>query len=287
MKDSEKKLTLSNGVEIPVLGFGTYKIEDDATALNSVRKAIKAGYRHIDTASFYKNEENVGNGINEGLKFTGLKREDIFVTTKVWNTEQGYENTLHAFNNSLQRLNMDYVDLYLIHWPVTKDYADEWQDRIKETWKAMEKLYNEGKIRAIGVSNFLVHHLEELILGCEIKPMVNQIEFHPGHNQKETVKFCKKHGIVVEAWSPLGRGVILENEFLSEIAKKYNRTIAQICLRWIIQQDIVALPKSVTQERIKSNFEVFDFKLSQEDMDKITNMEPTGYTGSDPNLGRY
>ena len=287
MKNSDKKLTLSNGVEIPILGFGTYKIEDDATALNSVRKAIKAGYRHIDTASFYKNEENVGNGINEGLKITGLKREDIFVTTKVWNTEQGYENTLHAFNNSLQRLNMDYVDLYLIHWPVTKDYADEWQDRIKETWKAMEKLYNEGKIRAIGVSNFLVHHLEELILGCEIKPMVNQIEFHPGHNQKETVKFCKKHGIVVEAWSPLGRGVILENEFLSEIAKKYNRTIAQICLRWIIQQDIVALPKSVTQERIKSNFEVFDFKLSQEDMDKITNMETTGYTGSDPNLGRY
>ena len=287
MKNSDKKLTLSNGVEIPILGFGTYKIEDDATALNSVRKAIKAGYRHIDTASFYKNEENVGNGINEGLKFTGLKREDIFITTKVWNTEQGYENTLHAFNNSLQRLNMDYVDLYLIHWPVTKDYADTWQSRIKETWKAMEKLYNEGKIRAIGVSNFLVHHLEELILGCEIKPMVNQIEFHPGHNQKETIKFCKKHEIVVEAWSPLGRGVILENEFLSEIAKKYNRTIAQICLRWIIQQDIVALPKSVTWERIKSNFEVFDFKLSQEDMDKITNMETTGYTGSDPNLGRY
>ena len=287
MKDSEKKLTLSNGVEIPILGFGTYKIEDDEIVLNSVREAIKAGYRHIDTASFYKNEENVGNGIREGLKHTGLKRKDIFVTTKVWNTEQGYENTLNAFSNSLQRLNMDYVDLYLIHWPVTKDYADEWQSRIKETWKAMEKLYNEGKIRAIGVSNFLVHHLEELILGCEIKPMVNQIEFHPGHNQKETVKFCKKHGIVVEAWSPLGRGVILENEFLSEIAKKYNRTIAQICLRWIIQQDIVALPKSVTQERIKSNFEVFDFKLSQEDMDKITNMEPTGYTGSDPNLGRY
>ena len=182
---------------------------------------------------------------------------------------------------------MDYVDLYLIHWPVTKDYADEWQSRIKETWKAMEKLYNEGKIRAIGVSNFLVHHLEELISGCEIEPMVNQIEFHPGHNQKETVEFCKKHEIVVEAWSPLGRGVILENEFLSEIAKRYNKTIAQICIRWIIQQDIVALPKSVTQKRIKSNFEIFDFELSREDMDKITNMEPAGYTGSDPNQGRY
>ncbi len=287
MKDSDKKLTLSNGVKIPILGFGTYKIEDDVTALNSVREAIKAGYRHIDTASFYKNEENVGNGIREGLKHTGLKRKDIFVTTKVWNTEQGYENTLHAFNNSLQRLNMDYVDLYLIHWPVTKDYADTWQSRIKETWKAMEKLYNEGKIKAIGVSNFLVHHLEELISGCEIKPMVNQIEFHPGHNQKETVEFCKKHGIVVEAWSPLGRGVILENELLLEIAKRYNKTIAQICIRWIIQQDIVALPKSVTQERIKSNFEIFDFELSGEDMYKITNMEPAGYTGSDPNLGRY
>ena len=287
MKDSEKKLTLSNGVEIPILGFGTYKIEDDKVAVNSVREAIKTGYRHIDTASFYKNEENVGNGIREGLKHTGLKRKDIFVTTKVWNTEQGYENTLNAFSNSLQRLNMDYVDLYLIHWPVTKDYADEWQSRIKETWKAMEKLYNEGKIRAIGVSNFLVHHLEELISGCEIEPMVNQIEFHPGHNQKETVEFCKKHEIVVEAWSPLGRGVILENEFLSEIAKRYNKTIAQICIRSIIQQDIVALPKSVTQKRIKSNFEIFDFELSREDMDKITNMEPAGYTGSDPNQGRY
>ena len=287
MKDLDKKLTLSNGVEIPILGFGTYKIEDDEIVLNSVREAIKAGYRHIDTASFYKNEENVGNGIREGLKHTGLKRKDIFVTTKVWNTEQGYENTLNAFNNSLQRLNMDYVDLYLIHWPVTKDYADTWQSRIKETWKAMEKLYKEGKIRAIGVSNFLVHHLEELMSSCEIKPMVNQIEFHPGHNQKETVEFCKKHKIVVEAWSPLGRGVILENEFLSEIAKKYNRTIAQICLRWIIQQGIVALPKSVTLERIKSNFEIFDFELSEEDMDKITNMEPAGYSGSDPNLGRY
>ena len=189
MKDSEKKLTLSNGVEIPMLGFGTYKIEDDVIALNSVREAIKAGYRHIDTASFYKNEENVGNGIREGLKHTGLKRKDIFVTTKVWNTEQGYENTLNAFSNSLQRLNMDYVDLYLIHWPVTKDYADTWQIRIKETWKAMEKLYSEGKIKAIGVSNFLVHHLEELMSACEIKPMVNQIEFHPGHNQNETVEF--------------------------------------------------------------------------------------------------
>ena len=205
----------------------------------------------------------------------------------MWNTEQGYENTLNAFSNSLQRLNMDYVDLYLIHWPVTKDYADEWQSRIKETWKAMEKLYSEGKIKAIGVSNFLVHHLEELMSACEIKPMVNQIEFHPGHNQKETVEFCKKHEIVVEAWSPLGRGVILENEFLSEIAKKYNKTIAQICIRWIIQQDIVALPKSVIQKRIKSNFEIFDFELSGEDMDKITNMEPAGYTRSDPNQGRY
>ena len=287
MKDLDKKLTLSNGVGIPILGFGTYKMEDDEIVLNSVREAIKAGYRHIDTASFYKNEENVGNGIREGMKHTGLKRKDIFVTTKVWNTEQGYENTLNAFNNSLQRLNMDYVDLYLIHWPVTKDYADTWQSRIKETWKAMEKLYKEGKIRAIGVSNFLVHHLEELMSSCEIKPMVNQIEFHPGHNQKETVEFCKKHKIVVEAWSPLGRGVILENEFLLEIAKKYNRTIAQICLRWIIQQDIAALPKSVTLERIKSNFEIFDFELSEEDMDKITNMEPAGYSGSDPNLGRY
>ena len=205
----------------------------------------------------------------------------------MWNTEQGYENTLRAFDNSLKRLNIVYLDLYLIHWPVTKDYADEWQSRIRETWKAMEKLYKEGKIKAIGVSNFLVHHLEELMSDCEIKPMVDQIEFHPGHNQKETVEFCKKHGIVVEAWSPLGRGVILENEFLAGIAQKYNKTIAQICLRWIIQQEVVALPKSVTPERIKSNFEVFNFELSEEDMDKITNMGPAGYTGSDPNLGRY
>ena len=151
----------------------------------------------------------------------------------------------------------------------------------------MEKLYKEGKIRAIGVSNFLVHHLEELLSDCEIKPIVDQIEFHPGHNQKETVEFCRKHNIAVEAWSPLGRGVVLDNEFLSEIADKYNKTVAQICLRWIVQQGIAALPKSTKKERIQSNFQIFDFELSKEDMEKITNMKPTGYSGSDPNLGRY
>ncbi|MBF4805565.1 MAG: aldo/keto reductase [Pseudoleptotrichia goodfellowii] len=287
MKNSDKTVILLNGVKMPILGFGTWKIEDEKEAFNSVKEAIETGYTHIDTASFYKNEESVGSGIKEGLKSKGLKREDIFVTTKVWNTEQGYENTLEAFERSLKKLDTGYVDLYLIHWPVTKAYENEWRTKIKETWKAMEKLHKEGKIRAIGVSNFLVHHLEELLSDCEVKPMVDQIEFHPGHNQKETVEFCRKQNIAVEAWSPLGRGVVLDNEFLSEIADKYNKTVAQICLRWIVQQGIAALPKSTKKERIQSNFHIFDFELSEEDMKKITNMKPTGYSGSDPNLGRY
>ena len=287
MKNSDKTVILLNGVKMPILGFGTWKIEDEKEAFNSVKEAIETGYTHIDTASFYKNEESVGSGIKEGLKSKGLKREDIFVTTKVWNTEQGYENTLEAFERSLKKLVTGYVDLYLIHWPVTKADENEWRTKIKETWKAMEKLHKEGKIKAIGVSNFLVHHLEELLSDCEVKPMVDQIEFHPGHNQKETVEFCRKHNIAVEAWSPLGRGVVLDNEFLAEIAAKYNKTVAQICLRWIVQQGIAALPKSTKKERIQSNFHIFDFELSEEDMKKITNMKPTGYSGSDPNLGRY
>ena len=277
-----KNITFNDGNSIPQLGYGVWQIEDNGAA-DAVGPALEAGYRHIDTASIYGNEVGVGRGIAA----SSVPREDIFLTTKLWNSDQGFEKAISALDASLERLGTDYVDLYLIHWPVTKDYADTWQSRIKETWKAMEKLYKEGKIKAIGVSNFLVHHLEELMSDCEIKPMVDQIEFHPGHNQKETVEFCKKHGIIVEAWSPLGRGVILENEFLSEVAQKYNKTIAQICLRWIIQQEVVALPKSVTPERIKSNFEVFNFELSEEDMDRITNMGPAGYTGSDPNLGRY
>ena len=287
MKNSDKTVILLNGVKMPILGFGTWKIEDEKEAFNSVKVAIETGYTHIDTASFYKNEESVGLGIKEGIKSKGIKREDVFVTTKVRNTEQGYENTLEAFERSLKKLDTGYVDLYLIHWPVTKTYENEWRTKIKETWKAMEKLHKEGKIRAIGVSNFLVHHLEELLSDCEVKPMVDQIEFHPGHNQKETVEFCRKQNIAVEAWSPLGRGVVLDNEFLSEIADKYNKTVAQICLRWIVQQGIAALPKSTKKERIQSNFHIFDFELSEEDMKKITNMKPTGYSGSDPNLGRY
>ena len=269
-----KYVTLNNGVKMPILGFGVFQIDDMKECEEAVYNALKAGYRLIDTAASYGNEEAVGRAI----KRSGIPREEIFVTTKLWVSDANYEKAKLAFETSLKKLDLEYIDLYLIHQPFNDVYG---------AWRAMTELYKEGKIKAIGVSNFLVHHLEELMSDCEIKPMVDQIEFHPGHNQKETVEFCKKHGIVVEAWSPLGRGVILENEFLAGIAQKYNKTIAQICLRWIIQQEVVALPKSVTPERIKSNFEVFNFELSEEDMDKITNMGPAGYTGSDPNLGRY
>lgn len=267
MKD--KVIKLSNGVDIPVLGFGTYKMENGKEAFESISYALEVGYRHIDTAKIYENEESVGEAINK----SGINREEIFLTTKVWNTDRGYDNTLKAFETSLKKLNTDYVDLYLIHWP---------KDLNVETWRALERLYKEKKVRAIGVSNFKEHHLEEIFKNCEITPMINQVEFHPELTQPELREFCNSRNIVLEAWSPLMRGKIFSIDLLRELSEIYNKTIPQIVLRWNIQLGVVTIPKSATKERIRENFDVFDFELSKEHMEKINSLNKNLRTSHDP-----
>lgn len=271
-------VTLANGVKMPCVGFGTWQTPDGEVAVNSVRTAIEAGYRHIDTAAGYDNEIGVG----EGVRTSGVAREDIFVTTKHWIVDRGYEKTIAACEKSLLNLGMDYMDLYLIHWPAVAKATPNWEEVNADTWRGFEKLYQDGKIRAIGVSNFLPAHLESLKKHCTVLPMVNQIEFHPGYTQPEAVAYCKENGIAVQAWSPLGSGAVLKDPLLAEIAAKYGKSVAQLCIRFALQQDIVPLPKSVTPERIIANADVFDFVISDEDMARITAMPITGYSGFYP-----
>ncbi|MCM3033281.1 MULTISPECIES: aldo/keto reductase [unclassified Niallia] len=266
----QSTVKLNNGVEMPRFGLGVFKVEEGQEVIDSVKSAIKAGYISIDTAAVYKNEEGVGQGIKE----SGANREDLFITTKVWNADQGYESTLAAFETSIQKLGLDYIDLYLVHWPVKGKY--------KETWKALEKLYKDGKVKAIGVSNFHQHHLEDLLEEAEIVPMVNQIELHPLLSQVELRDFCKEKGIVVEAWSPLAQGKLLDNPVLAEIAGKYNKSTAQIILRWDLQNDIVTIPKSIKEHRIIENADIFDFELTNEDIDKINALNKNERVGPDP-----
>lgn len=268
MKSLSDSYVLSNNVKIPCLGFGTWQTPDGEIAISSVEEAIRVGYRHIDTAAVYGNEESVGIAI----KNSNIPREDIFVTTKVWNTDQGYDSTLKAFDESLRKLCLDYLDLYLIHWPVPKIFKDNWEKISIETWRAFEKLYKEGKVRAIGVSNFKPHHIQNLIDNCDIVPMVNQIQLHPGLNQEETVKYCRENNILVEAYSPLGTGNIFTINDLDPIAEKYNKTVAQVCLRWSLQKGHLPLPKSVTPSRILENTKIFDFEIDEEDMNFIDNL---------------
>nr|WP_278679659.1 aldo/keto reductase [Clostridium paraputrificum] len=278
MNNLKDTYTLCNGVNIPCVGFGTWQTPNGETAINSVLEAMKCGYRHIDTAACYGNEESVG----KAIKLSRINREELFVTSKLWNTDQGYESTLKAFDKTIKDLGLDYLDLYLIHWPVVKEHKEDWKEAICETWKAFEKLYSEGKIRAIGVSNFKPHHLKVIFENCNIKPMVNQIELHPSHNQDETVKFCRNNNILVEAWGPLSTGRIFKVKEMQDIANKYNKSIAQITLRWHIQNEILPLPKSVTPSRIKENSMIFDFELLKEDMDLIQNLKGCEGSGVDP-----
>lgn len=262
-------VTLNNGVVMPMLGFGTFQVPDGDVTVQSVKAALELGYRHIDTAAIYRNERGVG----EGIRQSGIDRKDIFLTSKVWNSDQGYDTTLKAFDESMNKLGFDYLDLYLIHWPKPLN---------KETWRAMERLYKEKRIRAIGVSNFHIHHLEDLLAGCEIKPMVNQIEFHPRLVQPHLLKFCRKHEIQFAAWSPLMQGKIFSTPLLKDLSAKYRRTVSQIVLRWDIQMGVVTIPKSTHPERIKENMGIFDFEVSEKDMQMICALDKGERVGSNP-----
>lgn len=266
---------LSNGVKMPNLAFGTFKV-NEGDDVQIILDAIEAGYRHFDTAAFYNTEEALG----KAIKKSGIPREEFFVTTKVWKTCMGYEESKKSFEESLEKLDMDYVDLLLIHWP-RPDEKSDWKKLDIETWKAFEETYKEGRAKAIGVSNFLNHHMQNILDNCEVVPMVNQIEFHPGYIQKDVVDFDKEHGIVVEAWSPLGRERVFKDELLNKLAEKYGKSVAQICLAFAIQMDVVPLPKSSSVERMKQNMDI-DFELEKEDFEKIVNMEEMGWSGLDP-----
>ena len=268
-------ITLNNGIEMPRLGLGVFRVENSSELVNAVKVAIKNGYRSIDGAAIYGNEEAMGEGIREGIKEAGISREDLFITSKVWNADLGYESTIAAYEASLKRLGVDYLDLYLIHWPVEGKY--------KEAWRALEYLYKEGRVKAIGVSNFQIHHLQDLLKDAEIKPVINQIELHPYLSQEKVREFCKENDIQVEAWSPLmaGNG-LLENDILKAIAKKYNKTTAQVVLRWDLQNQVITIPKSTNEGRLVENIDIFGFNLSKDDMDRIDSLNKDLRVGPDP-----
>lgn len=272
MENLQSTTTLHNGVKMPWFGLGVFKMKEGEEAVSSVKAAIEAGYRSIDTAAIYGNEEGVGQAIKEA----SVPREELFITTKVWNSNQGYETTLAAFEESMTKLGLDYLDLYLIHWPMPAI------GKYKETWKALEKLYKDGRIRAIGVSNFHVTHLQDLIADCEVVPMVNQVEYHPRLTQAELHEFCKQNKIQLEAWSPLAQGQLLDEPTLAKIGEKYDKSVAQVILRWDLQNEVVTIPKSVKPERIKENADIFDFELTTEEMTLINGLNEDRRVGPNP-----
>lgn len=281
MKSIYDTYTLNNGVKIPCVAYGTYKAADENGA-DIISAAVEEGYRYFDTASFYETEEYVA----EAIRRSGLPREEFFIATKLWKDQMGYENALQAFEDSCKCLNTDYIDLYLIHWPKpTPDYKD-WKQLDIDTWRALEKLYKDGKVRAIGVSNFLPHHLDNLLENCEIKPMVNQIEYHAGYTQEATVQYCKQRDILVQAWSPISRGRVFHDVTLIELAEKYQVSIAKLCLRFCIQNEIIPLPKAASRERMRENMNLFDFEISDEDMKRINTIPQVGWSGEHPDRER-
>lgn len=272
---SIKNYTLNNGVTIPEIGFGTWQTPDGETAVKAVLSALENGYRHIDTAAIYGNEKSIGQAIAD----SGIDRNELFLTSKLWNSERGYESTLKAFEKTLSDLQTDYLDLYLIHWPANAKQFSDWKQKNADTWRAFEKLYHDGKIKAIGISNFMVHHLEALLETATVKPVINQIEYHPGYLQPEVVAFCKERDILIEAWSPLGTGKMLNDPTLLEIAANYSVSVAQLCIRWCLQNGTLPLPKSITPERIKQNLNVFHFEISENDMKRIDALPYIGGSG--------
>lgn len=270
---SENGFVLENNLELPYQGFGTYLVKDEKIILD----ALKAGYRHLDTARRYENETIIGKALQE----CGIRRRELFLTSKVWKTDLGYDSTLRSFEASVNDLGVQYLDMFLIHWPMPHPNAD-WKPLITETWKAMERLYDEGAAAAIGVCNFLPQHLLHLMKNANTQPMVNQLEFHPGYPQHATISFCNSHGIQVEAWSPLGRGALLNDPLILELAKKYGKSPAQICLRFCLQNNILALPKASSLARMQENQDIFDFDLEMEDMYRLMTMPQTGWSGFHP-----
>ena len=268
--DINTTIKLNNGVEMPIFGLGVWKSGQGGEVESSIENALLAGYRSIDTASIYLNEKGVG----EALQNADVPRKEIFVTSKVWNSDQGYETTLQAFEKSLEKLKLDYLDLYLVHWPVGGKY--------KDTWRAMERIYESGGARAVGVSNFLVHHLEDLLHSTELEPAVNQVEFHPHLIQQELLDFCESKSIQIEAWSPLMQGRINEVDKLVHIASKHGKTAAQVVLRWNLQRQIITIPKSSNPGRIKENADIFNFQLDQQEMDQINSLDKHLRYGPDP-----
>ncbi|MCY7069247.1 aldo/keto reductase [Streptococcus oralis] len=268
-----KSYTLNNGVSIPVLGFGTWKAENGEVAYQAVLEALKSGYRHIDTAAIYQNEESVGRAIRD----SGIPRQEIFVTTKLWNTNHSYEEARQAFEESIEKLGLDYLDLYLIHWPNPKPLRenDEWKTRNAEIWRAMEDLYQEGKIRAIGVSNFLPHHLDALLETARVIPAVNQVRLAPGVYQEEVVAYCREKEILLEAWGPFGQGELFDKKEVQEIATKHGKSVAQIALAWSLAEEFLPLPKSVTASRIQSNLDCFGIELSKEEREILKTISVT------------
>ncbi len=268
--DLTGKWKLCNGVEIPYLGLGTYQSDNDQEVINAVKDAIEIGYRHIDTASVYGNEEGVGKGIMD----SGVAREELFIVSKVWNNDQGFESTLKAFEASLRRLNLEYLDLYLVHWPVAGKY--------KDTWRAIEKLYQEKRIRAIGVSNFMQHHLEDLLTEVEVAPMINQMEFHPYVVQQNLIDFCTSKEIQYEAWSPFMQGKVFDLDICKALSKKYRKSVSQVILRWNLQKGVVTIPKSAKKERILANADIFDFEISNEDVAYLDSLDRDERIGAHP-----
>lgn len=279
MKNMYDTYTLNNGVRIPCLGYGTYKTADGKNA-DVLEMAIQAGYRYFDTASFYGTESYLG----EAIKRSGLPRKDFFIASKAWKDQMGYDVVKKAFQQSLEMLETDYLDLYLIHWPLPEPGYSDWKKLDQDTWRAMEELYSQGKVRAIGLSNFLPQHIENLLENCRVVPAVDQIEFHPGYTQEMTVRYCQEKKILVQAWSPIGRRRLLDYAMLKETAARYGVSVAQLCIRYAVQRGIVPLPKSSDMERMKENQDVFDFALSQEDMYRLGTMPPAGWSGEHPEM---
>lgn len=268
---------LNNNMKVPAIAFGTWKFPNDETTVEIIKNAIESGYRYIDTAKAYGNEEFIGKGVKESK----IAREDIIIGGKLWNEDRGYNNIIKACQETIQRLACEYLDVYLMHWPASPAVHEDWRKINQETWQAMEYLYEQGLVKAIGVCNFKVNQLEELIKICKIKPIVNQIEFHPGFMQKEIVDYCKERDILIEAWSPLGSGKMLKKEELKTVAQKYGKDVAQICIKWCLQNEVLPIPKTKDVDRMKSNLDVFNFKISAEDMQYLNNLPYLGGSGLD------